>query len=61
MSYDGDTVFALSTGDVAASPDALGALAVSLVAAAIRRAVRTATGVAGVPAAAELPEPQPGE
>jgi L-aminopeptidase/D-esterase-like protein len=61
MSYDGDTVFALSTGDVVASPDALGALAVSLVAAAIRRAVRTATGVAGVPAAAELPEPRPGE
>ena len=53
-SYDGDTVFALSTGEVAASPDALGALAVSLVAAAIRRAVRTATGVAGVPAVGEL-------
>ena len=61
MSYDGDTVFALSTGEVTASPDAFGALAVSLVAAAIRRAVRTATGVAGVPAAAELPNHDQGE
>ena len=55
-SHDGDTVFALSTGEATASPDALGALAVGLVAAAIRRAVRTATGVAGVPAAGELPD-----
>lgn len=59
MTFDGDTVFALSTGDVAASPDAIGALAVNLVAAAIRRAVRTATGVGGVPAAAELPAVSP--
>ena len=53
-SFDGDTVFALSTGDRAAHPDALGALAVDLVAAAIRRAVRAASGVGGVPAASEL-------
>ncbi len=54
--YDGDTVFALSTGDRAASPDAdaIGALAVELTAAAIRRAVRAATGAAGVLALRDL-------
>ncbi len=52
--YDGDTVFALSTGDHAASPDAIGVLAVELTAAAIRRAVRAATGVASVPALRDL-------
>lgn len=52
--YDGDIVFALSTGDATAAPDALGALAVGLVAASIRRAVRAATGVGGVPASGEL-------
>ncbi len=52
--YDGDTVFALSTGDHVASPDAIGVLAVELTAAAIRRAVRAATGVASVPALRDL-------
>ncbi len=56
-SFDGDTVFALSTGDREASPDAIGVLAVELVAAAIRRAVRAATGVAGVPALRDLYRP----
>ena len=52
--YDGDTVFALSMGDRASSPDAIGILAVELVAAAIRRAVREATSIAGVPALRDL-------
>ncbi len=52
--YDGDSVFALSTGDRDASPDALDVLAVDLVATAIRRAVLHATGVGGVPAAQDL-------
>jgi len=49
-SVDGDCVFALSTGDVPANPDALAVLAVELTAAAIRRAVRQATTLHSVPA-----------
>jgi L-aminopeptidase/D-esterase-like protein len=52
--FDGDTIFALSTGDAEADPMLLGVLAVALTAEAIRRAVRQATGVGGVPAAKEL-------
>jgi L-aminopeptidase/D-esterase-like protein len=52
--FDGDTVFALSTGDDEASPELLAVLAVDLTAEAIRRAVRQATGTGGVPAAGEL-------
>ena len=52
--FDGDTVFALSTGDDEADPNVLAAWAVELTAAAIRRAVRAAVGVGGVPAASEL-------
>jgi len=52
--YDGDTVFALRTGDRDASPDAVGVLAVELVATAIRRAVRAATSLDGVPALRDL-------
>ncbi len=51
---NGDTIFALSTGERTASLDVLGVVAVEVVAAAIRRAVVTATGLAGVPAASEL-------
>jgi len=52
--FDGDTVFALSTGDDQADPNVLAAWAVELTAAAIRRAVRAAVGAGGVPAAGEL-------
>jgi len=52
--FDGDTVFALCTGDNEASPDAIGVLAVEFVAAAIRRAVREATSIDGVPALRDL-------
>jgi L-aminopeptidase/D-esterase-like protein len=52
--FDGDTVFALSTGNDEADPNVLQAWAVELVAMAIRRAVRAATGAGGVPAVTEL-------
>ncbi len=59
--FDGDTVFALSTGErsPSVSTEVLGVLAVEVVAAAIRRAVLTATGRDGVPAASELDGPKP--
>jgi len=52
--FDGDIVFALSTGDDEADPITELALTVELVATAIRRAVQAATGAGGVPAAREL-------
>jgi L-aminopeptidase/D-esterase-like protein len=53
-SFDGDSVFALSTGEAAANADALAVLAVEVTAAAIRRAVRAAEGLHGVPAVRDL-------
>jgi L-aminopeptidase/D-esterase-like protein len=54
--FDGDTIFALSTGARAGEPDimAIGALAADVVAEAVLRGVRAAKGVAGYPAAGEL-------
>lgn len=46
--FDGDTVFALSTGDKDADFIALGAAAVQAVAEAVKRAVRLAKGLAGI-------------
>ena len=46
--FDGDTVFALSTGDVDAFPAAVGALAAEVTARAIRAGVLQATSLAGV-------------
>ena len=51
--YDGDTIFALATGEVAADPTVVGAFAAEAVADAIRRAVLSATSLGGVRAAAE--------
>ena len=51
--YDGDTVFALATGEMPADPTLVGAYAAELVAVAIRRAVRHATTLAGVRAIAD--------
>ncbi len=51
--YDGDTIFALATGEVAADPTVVGAFAAEAVADAIRRAVRSATSLGGVRALAE--------
>lgn len=60
--FDGDTVFALSTGSGAAEVGAaspltvttLGALAAQVVASSILRAVRAATTLAGIPALRDL-------
>jgi L-aminopeptidase/D-esterase-like protein len=54
--WDGDTAFALATGRVEADQRAVEALARRAVAEAIRRAVRTATGVPGFPSVGELGE-----
>ena len=51
--YDGDTIFALATGEVAADPTVVGAFAAEAVAEAIRRAVLSATSLGGVRALGE--------
>lgn len=53
--FDGDTIFALATGEVADDVDvtALGAATSQVVAQAILRAVQLATGLGGIPAARE--------
>ncbi|GAB4548518.1 MAG: P1 family peptidase [Anaerolineae bacterium] len=52
--FDGDTIFALATGDVNANMLALSAYAAEVTAAAIRRAVQHATSLAGIVAAQDL-------
>jgi L-aminopeptidase/D-esterase-like protein len=54
--WDGDTLFALSTGKVEVPQPALlvGVVAAEVVSRAVLRAVRTATGLPGLPSAAEL-------
>jgi len=54
--WDGDTIFALATGEIEGEPDlvTLGALTADVVAEAILDAVRSATGLEGIPAASEL-------
>ena len=52
---DGDTIFALATGRVAADLSTVGVLAARAVAQAVVSAVRSATSLAGVPAARDLP------
>lgn len=54
--WDGDTIFALATGEIEGEPDlvTLGALAADVVTEAILDAVRSATGVEGIPSASEL-------
>ncbi len=46
--FDGDTLFALATGEIPANVSVIGAFAAEVVAEAIRQAVRTATSLAGV-------------
>jgi L-aminopeptidase/D-esterase-like protein len=50
---DGDTIFAMATGDKKADVNLVGAMAAEAVAEAIVRAVRAAKPVAGLPAASE--------
>jgi L-aminopeptidase/D-esterase-like protein len=51
---DGDTVFCLGTGQVAAEPNQVGSLAAQAMAQAIVRAIYTAKGAGGLPAAKDL-------
>ena len=52
--YDGDAIFALATGEVAADTTIVGAFAAEMVASAVRRAASRATSLAGIRAAADL-------
>lgn len=53
-SADGDSIYAVSVGEVAADQDLVGALASEVVSEAILRAVRNAEGAYGYPSAKEL-------
>ena len=55
---DGDTMFAMATGEFAGDVDltTLGAAAAEVSAQAVLRAIRLATGLGGIPAVSELPE-----
>jgi L-aminopeptidase/D-esterase-like protein len=52
--FDGDSVFALASGDVEAEPSIVGSWASDAVAEAVRRAVLLAKGLGGIPAVREL-------
>jgi L-aminopeptidase/D-esterase-like protein len=52
--FDGDTLFALSTGREQADVNVIGAYATEMVAAAVVRAVKTAEGAGGLPAWRDL-------
>jgi L-aminopeptidase/D-esterase-like protein len=52
--YDGDTVFALSTGGIEAPVDLVGALSAEVLAEAVVRAVMEAEGAGGLPAYRDL-------
>ena len=54
-SIDGDTIYALSVGDVTADRDVVGLLAAEVISEAIIRAVMSAESAYGFPAAKELP------
>ncbi len=49
--FDGDTLFALATGEIPADVSVIGAFAADMAAEAIRNAVREATPMGGIPAA----------
>ncbi len=53
--YDGDTAFALGLGERRSHPLALGEATVQVVATAIKRAVRLARGIPGIPGLADPP------
>lgn len=54
--YDGDTIFALATGDLQGEADLLtvGSLGAQAISEAVLRAVRAATGIPGFPAARDI-------
>jgi L-aminopeptidase/D-esterase-like protein len=51
--YDGDVVFCAATGEVECEPTIVGAAAADAVADALRRGVRAAKGMGGVPGRAD--------
>jgi L-aminopeptidase/D-esterase-like protein len=53
-SYDGDSIYAVSAGQVQADQEVVGTLAAEVVSEAITRAVQRAESAYGYPAAAEL-------
>jgi L-aminopeptidase/D-esterase-like protein len=53
-SFDGDTVFALATGEIPASPSLIGAVAADVLAEAVIHAVRSAEGLHGIPSFSDL-------
>lgn len=54
-SADGDSIYAVSVGNVQADRDQVGALSAEVVSEAILRAVRSAEGAYGLPSAGDLP------
>jgi L-aminopeptidase/D-esterase-like protein len=52
--FDGDTLFALATGEIPTNVSVIGAFAADVVADAIRYAVSAATSMGGIPAARDL-------
>ncbi|MCC7209868.1 MAG: P1 family peptidase [Anaerolineae bacterium] len=52
--FDGDTIFALSTGEIEANVSVIGAYGALATAQAIRNAVRAATSLGGMPALSDL-------
>jgi L-aminopeptidase/D-esterase-like protein len=58
--FDGDTLFALSVGDLPADLSRLGLVAADAVAHAIARAVRAAASLPDLPAARDLRAPNGG-
>ena len=54
-SADGDSIYAVSVGDVSADQDLIGALGAEVISEAIIRAVYSAEGAYGLPSASDLP------
>ena len=54
-SADGDSIYAVSVGDVSADQDLIGALGAEVISEAIVRAVYSAEGAYGLPSASDLP------
>lgn len=57
--YDGDTIFALATGQVEADANLVGAIAAEVTAQAIRRGATQAQTLGGLPAARDFNNPTP--
>lgn len=53
-SFDGDTVFALATGEIPAPPSLIGAVAADVLTEAVIHAVRAAEGLHGIPSLSDL-------